>query len=106
MVYVSVLSSLIALILMYSGVSRSIPKVGYLKGVDIWMLLCLLLICFAMAEFVVLNAFQVYAGGPEKPVPRLKNWTVRKLFRIVDHVSCILYMVVFISCVVAARLMI
>ncbi len=82
---------------MYGSISSSIPKVGYLKMMDLWMLLCICLICFAMAEFVILNAIQVGAGGPDQPVPGMKSCTSRKLFTIVDRISAFLYILAFVA---------
>ena len=39
------LSCLVSLTLMMNGVAGSLPAVGYMKGIDLWFLVCIALVC-------------------------------------------------------------
>ncbi|KAK2162591.1 hypothetical protein LSH36_95g00008 [Paralvinella palmiformis] len=40
---------------MSTGANSSLPKVSYVKGIDIWMSICLLFVFTALLEFAVVN---------------------------------------------------
>ncbi len=40
--------------LQYNNISRQLPHTGYIKGIDVWMLVAMLWISLMMAEFSVL----------------------------------------------------
>ncbi len=53
-----------ALIFQYNGVANSIPRVGYVKGIDIWMIVCFFFVVAAMLEY----GFLAYVERNKKEV--------------------------------------
>ncbi|CAD6193817.1 unnamed protein product [Caenorhabditis auriculariae] len=51
-------SSLMALTLQYSNVSRSLPKVSYVKGLDLFMFGCIVYIFFSIVELAVVGTLE------------------------------------------------
>ena len=47
-------SSLIAIMLQYANLVKSIPRVGYFKAIDLWMLCCVVFIFLASLEYALI----------------------------------------------------
>jgi len=47
------MTTILTLTAMFSGVRHTVPKVSYISFLDIWMVICLLYVCFFMFEFIL-----------------------------------------------------
>jgi hypothetical protein len=56
-------SSLMALTLQYSNVARQLPKVSYVKGVDLFMFGCVGYIFLSIVELAIVGMLEKEAGG-------------------------------------------
>ncbi len=90
--------------LQYNNVSNQLPHTGYIKGIDIWMLVALLWISLMMVEFSVL--VYKYRRDDEskddedshgKPVNSYRDFAghVDFWFRLVSGIAYVIFLVVY-----------
>ncbi|KAI6191605.1 Cation transporter family protein [Aphelenchoides bicaudatus] len=58
-------NSLLALIFQFGNVMRNLPRVSYIKALDVWVLVCLL---FVFASLIELAIVGIIANQAEKPI--------------------------------------
>ncbi len=113
-----------ALVFQYNNIAGSLPKVGYFKGIDLWMLTCFFFVVFALLEYTFLAYMKriVYddgskpviwfkSGFKDKPVtegvygntedsevigPKKSRMTVKQLENIADYISRYVFMALFL----------
>ncbi len=56
-------SSILALTMQYSNVARSLPKVSYIKGVDLFMMGCVTYIFLSICELAAVGILEKQASG-------------------------------------------
>ncbi len=90
------LSTLITSSIQYGTVSRSLPRVGYLKGIDIWMLGCLGLIFFGMLVYSILAYIMWNSDNGTTDLKICgKSVDPKKIMSIIDKIAKVLYLVLF-----------
>ena len=47
-----------------TSANQSLPKVSYIKGIDVWMSVCLIFVFIALLEFAFVNAISRSKSGP------------------------------------------
>ncbi len=96
------ISALIAMVLQYGNITKAIPKVGYLKGIDMWMLGCVLFIFASLCEFTYLarlmrsTSISTTVGdgkGLKIRLDKIDKWT-RIVYPIVFLVFMLVYFIV------------
>lgn len=58
-------NSLLALIFQFGNVMRNLPRVSYIKALDVWVLVCLLFVFGSLLELAIIG---VIANQSEKPI--------------------------------------
>ncbi|KAF2347008.1 Neurotransmitter-gated ion-channel transmembrane domain [Trinorchestia longiramus] len=53
-------TSLLTIVTLFSGINRDIPAVAYIKAIDIWMAGCIFFAFAAMGEFVICKVIKVF----------------------------------------------
>ncbi len=79
------------LMLQYNAVVQSLPKVGYFKGIDLWMLFVLCMTITCILEYSVVIYIIESAGGSDKPVRDSSIVTAGQLAARIDKACRILF---------------
>ena len=60
-------TSLLTLATQFTTMQRSLPPVSYMKAMDVWMFLCIVLVFFAMVEFTLAYNFRILVPEGDEP---------------------------------------
>ena len=63
---------------MSTGANSSLPRVSYIKGIDIWMSMCLLFVFSALLEFAVVNVISRKRGKTSEYIRRRRRHRVQR----------------------------
>ncbi len=92
---------LLMLFIQYGIVASSLPKVGYIKGTDLWLVGCIILIMIPTIESTAVGYLSRKAGGIDKNMKfGKKEMTVRKFVDVLDAVCRYSLIVITILAVV------
>ncbi len=84
---ISGLGMLLMLFIQYGIVASSLPKVGYIKGTDLWLVGCTILIMIPTIESTAVGYMSRKAGGVDKNMKfGKKEMSVRKFVDVLDAI--------------------
>ena len=55
---------------LHIGINQTLPPVSYFKAIDIWCFACLLMICLALMECILVSYLSKPSSRPTQPVPK------------------------------------
>ncbi len=93
-----VLSALVTATFQYGTVAGSLPQVGYLKGIDLWMVGGLSLVFFAMLEYTTL-VYIAWCTDDCKEKINICGGKVdpKKVQSVIDKIARLLYLVLLVT---------
>ncbi len=95
---VLVLSALITATFQYGTVVVKLPQVGYLKGIDLWMVGGLSLVFFAILEYSILVYIAWSTDDCKKKINICgRKLDPKKLQSVIDKIARLLYLVLLIA---------
>jgi len=92
------LLTVLTTVTMSNGARASLPRVSYIKAIDVWMIVCLTFVFTSLIEYAIVN---VLARRPSRPTSLAHSTDVKTLPPAQVHVQSMhipLYFSVLISC--------
>ncbi|KAK5650392.1 hypothetical protein RI129_001421 [Pyrocoelia pectoralis] len=94
-----VVTCMLTLVTMFTGLRSDIPPVAYVKALDLWMAFCMFLVFAALTEFVIVKVLEKHYQKYKNRLANshlLEKGKEKVLWREIDYLSRIIFPTIFI----------